>query len=72
MDDTWRQVAPSPDEYTLTIEDAAVRYERAGRPRTLRSIQRYCAKGHLDFLHKKTPFGEKYLITPASVARHIT
>ena len=71
MDDTSRQVATSPDEFTLTIEDAAARYERAGHPRTLRSIQRYCAKGHLECLRKETPFGEKYLITPESVARHI-
>jgi len=71
MDDTSRQVAASPDEYTLTIEDAAARYDHAGHPRTLRSIQRYCAKGHLDCLRKETPFGEKYLITPESVARHI-
>lgn len=48
-----------------------MRYEHAGHPRTLRSIQRYCAKGHLDCLRQETPFGEKYLITPESVARHI-
>ena len=70
-DDPSRQVATSPDEYSLTIEDAAVRYEHAGHPRTIRSIQRYCAKSHLDCLRQETPFGDKYLITPASVARHI-
>ena len=66
-----RQGATSPDQYTLTIEDAAIRYEHAGHPRTSRTIQRYCAKGHLDSLRQETPFGEKYLITPESVARHI-
>src|ERR1700681_4739404 len=70
-DDQSRPVATSPDEYSLTIEDAASRYEHAGHPRTSRSIQRYCAKGHLDCLRQETPFGDKYLITPASVARHI-
>ena len=70
-DDPSRPVATSPDEYSLTIEDAAARYEHAGHPRTIRSIQRYCAKGHLDSLRQETPFGDKYLITPASVARHI-
>jgi hypothetical protein len=69
--DPSRQAATSPDEYSLTIEEAAVRYEHAGHPRTHRSIQRYCAKGHLDCLRQETPFGDKYLITPASVARHI-
>jgi hypothetical protein len=70
-DDPSRQAATSPDEYSLTIEDAAARYEHAGHPRTIRSIQRYCAKGHLDCLRQETPFGDKYLITPTSVARHI-
>jgi hypothetical protein len=71
IDDQSRQAATSPDDYTLSIEDAAARYEHAGHPRTIRSIQRYCAKGHLDSLRQETPFGDKYLITPTSVARHI-
>jgi hypothetical protein len=70
-DDQSRHVATSPDQYSLTIDDAAVRYEHAGHPRTIRTIQRYCAKGHLDCLRQETPFGEKYLITPESVARHL-
>ena len=69
--DMPRHVATSPDQYTLTIEDAAIRYEHAGHPRTIRSIQRYCAKSHLDCLRQETPFGDKYMITPASVGRHI-
>lgn len=70
-DDMARQAATSPDQYALTIEDAASRYEHAGHPRTQRTIQRYCAKGHLDCLRQETPFGEKYLITLESVVRHI-
>lgn len=69
--DPSRPAATSPDAYSLSIEEAAARYEHAGHPRTLRSIQRYCARGHLDCLRQETPFGEKYLITPESVARHI-
>jgi hypothetical protein len=72
MDDQPRPVATSPDnEYSLSIEEAAARYERAGLPRTFRTIQRYCAKGHLDSRRVEIPYGEKYLITPASVAKHI-
>ena len=71
MTDQPRQDATSPDEYTLTIEEAATRYEHAGHPRTIRSIQRYCAKGQLDCLRQETTFGDKYKITPTSVARHI-
>lgn len=70
--DPSRPVATSPDsEYTLSIEDAAALYERAGHPRTDRSIQRYCAKGHLDCRRVETQFGEKFLISPASVNKHI-
>ena len=71
-DDLSRLVATTPDsEYSLSIEEAAERYDHAGHPRTSRSIQRYCAKGHLDCRRLETQFGEKYLITPESVARHI-
>src|SRR6266849_2721726 len=71
-DDQPRHAAASSDtEYSLSIEDAAALYERAGLPRTLRTIQRYCAKGHLDSHRIETTYGEKYLITPASVLKHI-
>ncbi|MBY0530562.1 MAG: hypothetical protein K2P86_01190 [Xanthobacteraceae bacterium] len=70
--DPSRPVATSPDsEYSLSIEEASDRYERSGHPRTHRSIQRYCAKGHLDCRRVETQFGEKYLISAASVAKHI-
>ena len=70
--DLSRQGATTPDsEYTLTIDEALERYDHAGHPRTARSVQRYCAKGHLDCRRIETPFGEKYLISPASVAKHI-
>src|ERR1700733_12050738 len=71
-DDLSRHAAASNDtDYTLSIDDAAALYERAGLPRTLRSIQRYCAKGHLDARRIESAYGEKYLIAPASVIRHI-
>jgi len=70
--DKSRTVATSADsDFTLTIEEALERYSRAGLPRTPRSVQRYCAKGHLDCRRIETEFGEKYLISPASVAKHI-
>ena len=69
--DQSRLAATSNDDFTLTIEEVVLRYEHAGHPRTVRSIQRYCARGDLDCLRQETTFGEKYLITPASVARHL-
>ncbi len=72
MDDQPRHVATSLDsDFTLTIDEALERYARAGLPRTPRSVQRYCAKGHLDSRLIETSFGEKYLISPASVDKHI-
>src|ERR1700691_1807232 len=71
-DDLSRPVATSDASYfTLTIDDALERYSRAGLPRTPRSIQRYCAKGHLQCRLIETEFGEKYLIAPASIDKHI-
>src|ERR1700732_5068396 len=71
-DDMSRQVATTPDsDFTLTIEEAVERYARAALPRTPRSVQRYCAKGHLDCRRIETQFGEKYLISPASIDKHI-
>jgi hypothetical protein len=70
--DTPRPVATSPDsDFTLTIDEALERYGRAGLPRTPRSIQRYCAKGHLECRLIETPIGEKYMIAPASIDKHI-
>ena len=70
--DQARLVATSNDsEFTLTIENALSLYAEAGIPRTPRSIQRYCAKEHLSSRRIETEFGEKYLITRASVEKHI-
>jgi hypothetical protein len=71
-DDLSRHVATSDDsDFTLTIDEVLERYARAGLPRTPRSIQRYCAKGHLQCRLIETEFGEKYLIAPTSVDKHI-
>jgi hypothetical protein len=70
--DTSRLVATSSDsDFILTIDDALALYAEAGIPRTPRSIQRYCAKQHLSSRRIETEFGEKYLITRASVEKHI-
>lgn len=72
LPDTSRLVTTSSDsDFTLTIEDALALYAEAGIPRTPRSIQRYCAKEHLSSRRIETEFGEKYLITRASVEKHI-
>jgi hypothetical protein len=71
--DTPRPAATGRDnaEYTLSIEEVAERYAKAGHPRTIRTLQRYCVSGHLDAQKIATTLGDKYLVTPQSVARHI-
>ena len=63
----------SPDhQYTLSIEQAAELYAKAGHPRTSRAIQKYCALSKLDCHKIETETGEKYLVAPYSIERHIT
>lgn len=70
--DETRHDATGPDhDYTLTIDEVSERYAAAGLPRTPRTIQRYCAKGELDARKVATTMGDKYLVAPYSVARHI-
>src|ERR1700761_649253 len=58
-------------EYTLSIEQVAELYAQAGHPRTARAIQKYCALSKLDCHKVETETGEKYLVAPYSVDRHI-
>jgi hypothetical protein len=58
--------------YTLSIDEAADRYATAGFPRPTRRLQKYCARGDLDCRKVETGSGEKYLITPESIERHIS
>ncbi len=59
------------DKYTLSINDAIERYKSAGIPRIRRTVQRYCSNKTLDAHRFAIPYGEKYLITPESLERHI-
>jgi hypothetical protein len=62
----------SPDhQYSLSIEATADLYAQAGHPRTIRAIQKYCALSKLDCHKVETETGEKYLVAPYSVTRHI-
>lgn len=58
-------------DYTLSIEEVSERYAEAGHARTIRTLQRYCVSGHLDAQKVATTLGDKFLVTPQSVARHI-
>lgn len=70
--DESRPVATGDDtDYALSIDDVAERYAHAGHPRTIRTLQRYCVSGHLDCRKVATTYGDKFLIAPYSVSRHI-
>ena len=70
--DTSRPGATTLDnDFTLPLEEVSERYAKAGHPRTIRSLQRYCSVGHLDCQKVATTIGDKYLVTPQSVAHHI-
>ena len=65
--------APERDlaHYSLTAEQVSDRFAEAGVPRSVRSIQRFCQKGHLSCTAVDTEVGQKYLIDPDSVDRRI-
>lgn len=67
-----RPAAPTDEHgYLLSVEEAADRYAAAGHPRTIRAIQKYCRRGDIESQKVETTYGERYLITPASIDRHI-
>jgi hypothetical protein len=67
-----RPAAPLDESaYKMSIDEAADRYAAAGFPRPIRRLQKYCARGDLECRKVETSSGEKYLITPESIERHI-
>src|SRR6266852_5612717 len=72
MNEQPRPVANGDEQaYTLTVEEAGALYEAAGYGRTMRAIQKYCARGDLDAIREQTTYGERFRITPVSIARHL-
>jgi hypothetical protein len=72
MPEQPRPAAPTDEHgFLLSVEEAADRYAASGHPRTIRAIQKYCGRGDLECQKVETTYGERYLITPASIDRHI-
>jgi hypothetical protein len=71
LDEPGQAATNHDTDFSLTIEEVAERYATAGHPRTFRTLQRYCASGHLDCRKAATTLGDKYFVTSQSVARHI-
>jgi len=72
MSEQTRPVATADEHnYLLSVEEAADRYAAAGHPHTIRAIQKYCLRGDLESQKVETTYGERYLISPVSIERHI-
>ena len=83
QNDTSRHDAPQRDDphqaaevsdanhFTLTVDQVAAKFEDEGLPRSSRTIQRYCQKGHLSCSRVDTEIAEMYYIDPNSVDRRI-
>ena len=71
--DTTRNDAAERDQarHTLSAEETSVLFAEAGVPRSIRTVQRYCKKEHLDCITIDTEISEKYLIDRDSVERRI-
>ncbi len=70
-DETRHAATGRDNDFTLSLDEVSEHYAKAGHARTIRTLQRYCASGHLDAQKVATTTGDKYLVTSQSVARHI-
>ena len=57
--------------YSLSVEEVVLLLVDAGLPRSERSIQRACKRGHFEAILGDTENGQRYFITPESVDRRI-
>ncbi len=73
INDTSRNDAAERDKarHTLSAEETSVLFAEAGVPRSVRTVQRYCKKGHLACITVDTEISDKYLIDRNSVERRI-
>ena len=64
LDGTSRGDAEERDQarHTLSAEETSVFFADAGVPRSVRTVHRFCKKGHLDCIAIDTEISEKYLI----------
>jgi hypothetical protein len=56
-------------DYTLAVEQASELFALGGVPRSIRSVQRFCRKGHLDAITLDTDRG-KYLMWLHPSSKH--
>ena len=65
------EVSRDVSRYSLSVEEVVLLFVEAGLPRSERSIQRACKRGHFDAILGDTENGQRYFTTPESVDRRI-
>jgi hypothetical protein len=69
------QTPPDMDDDTarlVTLDVVSSRFIAAGLPRSMRTLQRYCANGTLDSVKEATETGDTYFVREQSIATAIT
>ncbi|MFY0609959.1 MAG: hypothetical protein JXQ99_00425 [Hyphomicrobiaceae bacterium] len=59
---------PRADAPLVTLDVVSQRFIAAGLPRSIRTLQRYCANGTLDCVKEVTDTGDTYFVTETSIA----
>jgi hypothetical protein len=63
-------VSRDTSRYSLSVEEVVLMLVEAELPRSHRSIQRACKRGHFDAILGDTEKGQQHFITPDSVIRN--
>ena len=56
----------------MTLDGVAARFIAAGLPRSMRTLQRYCANGTLECVKEATDTGDTYFVVEQSIGTAIT
>ena len=77
MIDNVRLGPPEPDSMNkdtslVTLDVVGRRFEAAGLPRSIRTLQRYCANGTLECVKEATDTGDAYFVVETSIQSAIT
>lgn len=64
-------VQPSATQFSLSLDDVSHLFGEAGLPRNVRTLQRYCAAGHLGCTNEETASGRACFVDLVSIERAI-
>src|SRR4051812_6996171 len=64
-------LSPTQSDNLLLLEDVKKRFEEAGLPRDIRTLQRYCEAGALEAFKEMSPTGLTWYVQAISVDKRI-